>query len=241
MRQYTGQVRRLRAVRWVTQVMVIGPLQELGAGFMKALYHRRRSPPSCYRAIMAALIRDTAAIAGASRRHSPAVRVLHVNPGGVRMVVHAQGTVSPRTEADLVPEVSGNVVWISPNLVAGGYFEEGEPLLRIDERDYRYALERARAAVDRAMAEQEFAAFELRRLREMEAGDLISRSEVESGARTARVTEAALADARATLKQANRLSRTEITAAVCRLWRTSRSTWASSSPRGAIAQLYAVD
>ena len=71
---------------------------------------------------------------------APAVRVMHANPGSVRMVVHAQGTVSPRTEADLVPEVSGNVVWIFPNLVAGGYFEEGEPLLRIDDRDYRYAV-----------------------------------------------------------------------------------------------------
>ena len=96
---------------------------------------------------------------------APAVRVMHVNPGSERMVVHAQGTVSPRTEADLVPEVSGNVVWIFPNLVAGGYFEEGEPLLRIDDRDYRYALERAGAAVDRATAENEFATFELQRLR----------------------------------------------------------------------------
>ena len=84
---------------------------------------------------------------------APAVRVMHVNPGSERMVVHAQGTVAPRTEADLVPEVSGNVLWISSNLVAGGYFEEGEPLLRIDDRDYLYALERATAAVDRATAE----------------------------------------------------------------------------------------
>ncbi|MCZ0955221.1 MAG: hypothetical protein OXJ56_21875, partial [Rhodospirillaceae bacterium] len=112
---------------------------------------------------------------------APAVRIMHVNPASERMVVHAQGTVSPRTEADLVPEVSGNVLWISPNLVAGGYFEEDEPLLRIDDRDYRYALERANAAVDRAVAENEFATFELQRLREMEARNLISPSDVETG------------------------------------------------------------
>ena len=112
---------------------------------------------------------------------APTVRVVEVAPASVRMIVHAQGTVSPRTEADLVPEVSGNVVWISPDLVSGGYFEEGEPLLRIDDRDYRSNLERARAAVNRTTAEDEFARFELERLQEMEARRLISPSDVETG------------------------------------------------------------
>lgn len=174
---------------------------------------------------------------------APAVRVMHVNPGSERMVVHAQGTVSPRTEADLVPEVSGNVLWISPNLVAGGYFEAGEPLLRIDERDYRYALERATAAVDRAVAENEFATFELQRLREMEERNLISPSDVETGMRAARVTEAALADARAALNQAELdLSRTEVLAPFTGLVRGEQVDPGQFVNRGsAIARLYAVD
>lgn len=174
---------------------------------------------------------------------APAVRVLHVNPGSERMVVHSQGTVLPRTEADLVPEVSGNVLWASPNLAAGGYFEKGEPLLRIDGRDYQNALEQARAAVARAMAEDEFARFNLRRLREMEARNLISASDIETGMRAARIAEAALADARAAASQAELdLSRTELLAPFTGLVRSEQVDPGQFVSRGGvIARLYAVD
>ena len=40
-----------------------------------------------------------------------AIRVMTVDPAPVQLRVHAQGTVSPRTETQLVPEVAGNVVF----------------------------------------------------------------------------------------------------------------------------------
>lgn len=202
-------------------------------------------------AVVAVSVAITAVLMATSRQLAPSepeaaaptVRVVEVAPTSVRMIVHAQGTVAPRTEVDLVPEVSGNVVWIAPNLVPGGYFDAGEPLLRIDDRDYRSAVVRARAAVSRTTAEDEFARFELQRLQEMETRRLISPSDVESGMRVARVAAAALEDARAALEQAERdLSRTEVRAAFSGLVRAEQVDPGQFVSRGApIARLYALD
>ena len=174
---------------------------------------------------------------------APTVRVIKSAPQSVVMTVTAQGTVSPRTETAIVPEVSGNVVWVSPNLVAGGYFDAGEPLLRIDDRDYVTAVERARANIDRTEAEKEYAAFELQRLEELEMRELISQSDVEAGIRAARVTNAALADARIALEQAERdLARTEIRAPFQGFVRNEQTDVGQFISRGtSIANIYAVD
>src|SRR5690606_9331055 len=114
------------------------------------------------------------------------VRVIEVVPSPIRLTVHAQGTVAPRTESELVPEVSGNVVWISPNLVSGGYFEAGDPLLRVDERDYGAALQRAEAGLNRAEAEHEHADFEHARALDLHGRELISSADLQAAVRTLR-------------------------------------------------------
>ena len=80
----------------------------------------------------------------------PSVRVISVQPENIRLKVRAQGTVAPRTETELVPEVSGRVMMVSESLAAGGFFEEGEVLLEIDQREYGLAVVRARAAIAQA-------------------------------------------------------------------------------------------
>ena len=200
--------------------------------------------------VVAALLGAAAIVATTERLQptqpapvAPTVRVLRADPTTVRLVVHAQGTVTPRTETAMVPEVSGTVVWISPNLVAGGYFEAGEPLLRIDDRDYLATVARAQASVSRAEAEQEYSDFELRRLEELETRALISRSNVEAGMRAAQVAEAGLQEARVALEQARRdLERTEISAPFKGLVRNEQTDVGQFVSRGAtIANLYAVD
>jgi len=69
-----------------------------------------------------------------------------------RVVLTSHGTVRARTESAVVPEVSGKVVEISANLRDGGFFEEGELLIRLDPRNY--AIEVALKEAELAKASQ---------------------------------------------------------------------------------------
>ncbi|MEP3889533.1 MAG: efflux RND transporter periplasmic adaptor subunit [Hellea sp.] len=70
----------------------------------------------------------------------------------VKLTVKTQGEARPRTEIDLVPEVGGKIVYVSPNFIEGGIIQKGETLLRIEDADYKVAVIRAQAGV--AQAEQ---------------------------------------------------------------------------------------
>jgi RND family efflux transporter MFP subunit len=65
----------------------------------------------------------------------------------LNFTVNSQGTVRPRTETTLVSEVSGKIVSVAPEFVAGGFFRAGQQLLQIDPSDYETALKRAEAAL----------------------------------------------------------------------------------------------
>ncbi|MEH6634257.1 MAG: efflux RND transporter periplasmic adaptor subunit [Halioglobus sp.] len=77
----------------------------------------------------------------------PVVEVMIAQPGPVQVSVHSRGTVTPKREIELVSEVSGRVIWVAPEFVAGGQVKQGATLLRIDPIDYEVALSEARAAV----------------------------------------------------------------------------------------------
>lgn len=59
--------------------------------------------------------------------------------------IYSQGTVRPRTQTVLSAEVSGSIVSISPNFIAGGVFEKGDVLMRIDPTNYTAAIDKAEA------------------------------------------------------------------------------------------------
>jgi RND family efflux transporter MFP subunit len=145
-----------------------------------------------------------------------AVQTVRTIPGQattLRHRVRTQGTVAPRTEADLVPEVSGRVVWLSPSFAPGGFFKQGDVLLRIESRDFELAVERQRATLQRAESEFDFAASELARRESLSDAGVASPSQLADARRAESVAEAAVIDARAGLEQAKRdLERSRILA-----------------------------
>lgn len=168
------------------------------------------------------------------------IRVIEVERSEVRLQVTSQGTVVPHKESEIIPEVNGRVSWVSPNLVAGGYFVEDEVLLKIDDRDYRSTVARAEAALARANAEEELARFELGRMEELVKNKLTSQSSLEAMLRNHRIAEASLKDAQIALEQAQRdLNRTEIRAPYDGLVRSERVDLGQFLTRGQmIASVY---
>lgn len=96
------------------------------------------------------------------RREAPATLV---RVDGTRLkkttfpvIVRSQGTVQPRTQTTLLPEVSAKILEVSPNFKPGGFFEKGEVLLKLDPVDYETAAIVAEAAVaqgEALLAEEE--------------------------------------------------------------------------------------
>ena len=80
----------------------------------------------------------------------PGVRAHLVTLETVRISVGSQGTVRPRTETQLVPQIAGRITSVSPSFVEGGFFEEGDVLLRLDRFDYEQAIVSARSQLAQA-------------------------------------------------------------------------------------------
>ncbi len=174
----------------------------------------------------------------------PLVQVIPVQVEDHRFIVRSQGTVMPRTEIQLVPEVSGRVVWIAQSFAAGGFFNEGEALLKIEPRDFELAatnararLAEARVRLQREEAESELARKEWKSLGQGDPSPLTLREPQLAEA------QAAIASAEAALEQAERdLKRTVIRAPFD--GRVSQETVDAGQvvTRGSpVARLYAVD
>ena len=175
----------------------------------------------------------------------PVVRALRAELQDMKLAVSSQGTVGPRAQTSLLPEISGRVLYISPSLVTGGFFEEGEALLRIDPYDYQLAIVQAESAIAQARLnlEQEKAEAEVSRQEWEDLGKGEAASPLVLRQPQIANAEASLESARASLEQARRnLKKTEIKAPYSgRVRQKNVDIGQYVSPGASLAQLYSVD
>ncbi|MEM1114180.1 MAG: efflux RND transporter periplasmic adaptor subunit [Pseudomonadota bacterium] len=139
------------------------------------------------------------------------VQVAIAAEGDVALDVRAQGEVRARTTIDLVSQIAGRIVAVSPEFVEGGNIKPDVALLRIEDTDYTLALQQAEAqvadaelAVEQALADADVARKQLRN--ERNPSDLALRKPQIAQAR------ANLEAAKANLTQATiNLERTQLT------------------------------
>ena len=144
----------------------------------------------------------------------------------------------------LAPEIAGRIIYVSPSLRSGGFFEAAERLVQLDSTDYELARVQARSAVSQAQlrleqeqAEAAIAVREWKSLGEGEASSLLRREPQLAQA------QAALESARAASQQAERnLGRTEIRAPFAGRVRRKQVDLGQFVTAGApLATIYSVD
>jgi RND family efflux transporter MFP subunit len=85
------------------------------------------------------------------QKFSPLVEVKQIQKQDINMVVIGYGTARAQVEVEIVPQVSGKIVSVSPQFQAGGFIKADEEMFRIDPRDYELIVRQARAGVADAM------------------------------------------------------------------------------------------
>ena len=68
--------------------------------------------------------------------------------GSGSIPVHGAGTVRPSAEVDVIPQISGKVVWIHPSFQSGGRVEAGQEIFRIEKADYLYRVRQMEADLE---------------------------------------------------------------------------------------------
>lgn len=202
--------------------------------------------------ILVALVSARGMIAGREspeRRQPPApaplVQVVPVERQDYRIRLASRGVVEPRTRGSVLPQVSGIIVEIGAGFRAGGFFDAGDLLVRIDPRDYQNAVTIAEAELTEArlgLAEEEARAAQARRDWERlesssQPSPLALRQPQLDGARAAvAATEARLARARLDLE------RTAIRAPYAgRVLEKKADIGQYVTPGSVLAEIYAVD
>ena len=113
-------------VHFVIAILIIA----IGFGCALMLIKSKKKPPKKERPFLAPLVNTQVA-----------------RSEDISITISGFGTVEPKTEVQIIPQVSGQVVQCHANLVNGGRFKANQPLMTIDQRDYIAAVNNAEATV----------------------------------------------------------------------------------------------
>lgn len=75
----------------------------------------------------------------------PAVTVVSVSPQDYRLTITSQGVAKAKESIELTAEVSGKIMALHPDFVAGGFFAKDDILVQFDASDYDLAISQAQA------------------------------------------------------------------------------------------------
>lgn len=78
---------------------------------------------------------------------TPVVEVIVANPLSHKLQVRTQGNVQPKRDIDLVAQVTGKIVSASAHFADGGFFDQDELLVGIEQDDYLIGVQQAKAKV----------------------------------------------------------------------------------------------
>ncbi len=140
------------------------------------------------------------------------VEVMPLTKTQVQVEIDSFGTVKPRTQSVLFPQVTGQIKRISPSFREGGFFKKGDTLVQLDTRDLAAEVKIAESSLLQAkqrLSEEEArvkqAAFDWARLGNKEAApDLVLRKpQLQAAMANVLSAEAGLEKAKLALERAS--------------------------------------
>lgn len=81
----------------------------------------------------------------ASSQPQISVDVETIKQKSFKLMIDSYGKIKPRTQSILFPQVSGQIIDISSKIQAGSFFEKGDVLLTLDDRDLKAEIKISKA------------------------------------------------------------------------------------------------
>ncbi len=154
---------------------------------------------------------DQAAQMAAMMNQAPTLSVMTVEPSSIELESQYPATIKGKTDIDVRPMVSGNIVAV--HVDEGAHVNKGQLLFTIDQVPYQAAVEQAQAAVNVAQTAVQTAEISVESNRALRAKNIISEHAMQISENQLAQAKAQLAQAKAGLVNANKnLSYTQVTA-----------------------------